>query len=658
MADPPTAEAEPGSVPGPARLPPDLRRLVVVLIRPTSYDDDGFPQRYARGVLPSNSLAALHALTEEAARSLLPPGVPREVHVLEDGVARHARRLERLLARFPEAGTRLVVGLVGVQTAQFPRACDLARRWRAVGATCVIGGFHVSGSLTTMLYGIDDPSRPDVPSPHAMPPEVRALMEEGVVVFHGEAEAVWPRALADVLAGTPRPLYRGGRPPLEGAPLPDFPRGYFERSFVTRMGTMDTGRGCPFVCTFCTVINVQGRTARYRDPRAVLARVRELCEREGKADFFVTDDNFARNPRWEEILDGLIALRAEGRRISFMVEADLACHRIPRFLDKLAAAGCSQVFMGVESVNPANLRDSNKRQNKPEAYAALWRLCHERGLRVHAAYIVGFPHDTPESVARDVDTLRDLGADQASFFMLTPLPGSEDHARAVAAGTAMDADLSTYDSFHAVVDHPRMTRREWTEAYRAAWRRFYRPENMLRALRRCGTREARLDLLRNFVWYRWSALTEGTHPMIAGFYRLRPYRDRRPSAPPLRYRRFLGQEVLRHLRYVRRAIVEFYVFQYVVLEAELGPALERTRRDLGARIHGLGDWVRRTFGRTPSRRWLNGFWTDYARRRWHLLVNPVAYRWHLWALPHAIAEVVYTVRFAARLPRLVRTTTQ
>jgi radical SAM superfamily enzyme YgiQ (UPF0313 family) len=628
-----------------------------VLIKPTSYDDDGFPQRYARGVLPSNSSAALHAATEDALRTLLAGRVPAEIHVLEDGIQRHARRLASLLRRFPEPGTRLVVGLVAVQTAQFPRACDLIDRWQAVGATCVIGGFHVSGSISALLDGIHDAARPDVPCPHAMPVEIQALMDRGVVVFHGEAEVEWTRALGDILAGSPSRLYRGGRPALEHVPLPEFPSGYFDGSFVTRMATFDTGRGCPFVCRFCTVINVQGRTPRFRDPAAIVARIEAICARDGAADFFFTDDNFARNPRWEAILDGLGALRARGRRIRFMVEADLACAKIPRFVQKLAAAGCSQVFMGVESVNPANLADAGKRQNDVERYASVWESFHAQGVMVHAAYIIGFPRDTPESVARDVETLVALGADQVSFFMLTLLPGSEDHVRAAAAGVVMDADFSRYDSFHPVFDHPTMSRDEWSGAYRQAWRRFYRPDRMIAALSRLPTRESRLDLLRNFAWYRWSAFTERTHPMIAGFYRLRPYRERRSSAPPLARWRHVVNEVLRHVRYLGRAAVEFYVFQHVYFEAEAARPISSKGRESGERLRGVADWCRRTFGRSMSRRWLNRFWRDYGSRRWQLLVNPAAYRWHAKLIPHALTEAIYTLRFAARLPRLVRAST-
>lgn len=635
-------------------LPADLRRVVVVLIKPTHYDDDGFPYRFLRGVLPSNSLAVMHALTRDALEQVLPAHVAREVHLLEDGVERHARRLDHLLRRFPRRGTRLIVGLVGVQTAQFPRACDLIDRWQARGATCVIGGFHVSGAIATMLDGVEDPRRPDIPCPHTMPAEIQALLDRGVVVFHGEAEGVWTDALRDILAGQPRPLYRGGHVSLEAAPLPDYTPEYFDRSFVTAMRTFDTSRGCPFICSFCSIINVHGRRARCRTPEAIVTRVAELCRSEGKARFFFTDDNFARNPLWEEILDGLIALREAGNDVQFLVQADLACYKLPRFLEKVGRAGCGQIFMGVESMNPANLAGAGKRQNNVAEYARMWSECHARGISVHAGYIIGFPNDTAESVAADVAALMEMGADQASFFMLTPLPGSEDHARMVAKGAAIDSDLSKQDSFHPVVAHPRMSTEEWQGAYERAWRTFYSIPQMLAALRRCPGRAARLELLRNFMWSRWSFLTEGTHPMIAGFYRLRPYHDRRPDTAPLSFGRYLLDEVVRNLRYLPRFIAEFYLFQYLLFESEGGAAAVERRSERVSLLQWTRDWFGRTFGRSASRRWLNRFWIDYARKRWQLLWNPLP---HLRAMPIAFTEVIYTLRFAVHLSRLVLTTT-
>lgn len=639
----------------------DIKRIVIILIKLTHYDDKGYTYRFLLGVLPSNSLATMYALTKQAIKEIIPSGIPVETYMLEDSVHRHAKQLKKLYRRFPEKGTKLIVGLVAVQTAQFPRACDLINRWQAKGATCAIGGFHISGSISTLLDGIKDAARPDVPCEHKMPPEIQTLMDKGVIVFHGEAENGWRQVLQDILNGQPRQLYRGGQPNLAEAPLPQYPYGYFEKSFVTTMNTFDTGRGCPFACSFCSVINVQGRAPRQRDPQAIISKVKRICERRGKANFFFTDDNFARNPMWEQLLDGLIKLRQRGCKISFMIEADLACHKIERFIPKLAAAGCSQIFMGVESMNPKNLAEAHKRQNKIEQYEKLWQLCHEQGLIVHAGYIIGFSQDTPESVERDVEELFERGVDQASFFMLTPIPGSEDHARAINAKIPIDGDFTKFDSCHAVVKHPRMSREEWYAAYNKAWEKFYSADHLITALKRCKSREIRLNLLRNYAWYRWSFATEHTHPMIAGFYRFRSFSDRRPSMRSESYLRYLTQEIARHFRYIGRLCAEFYRFQYVVFETEYAPIIAHKRavwdERAQERIHGVGDWFKLTFGKRINRQWLHYFWKNYASKRWHLLWNPLAYYWHVRMLPYIVSEVVYTVRFLFILPRLVKMTT-
>ena len=656
-----TPEIEAASLSG--AIPPGIRRVVVVLIKPTSYDDEGFPYTFARGVVPSNSLAALYSLTRDELARRLPPEIETEIHVFDEYVAHNMSGHEQFLRRFPEAGTRLIVGLVAVQTSQFPRACDLIADWQAHGATCVIGGFHVSGKITMMHDGVNDPNRKDIPCPGRMPDELQELMDRGVVIFHGEAEEVWGRTLADIIAGAPQPLYRGGRPDFRDAPLPEYPPGYFEGNFFLPIRTFDTSRGCPFACSFCTIINIQGRDPRERNPATIITEVRRLCEEEkrinparrddpdykGAADFFFTDDNFARSHCWRPLLEGLAALRREGYRITFMIEADLACGKDKSFIPLLAAAGGDAIFQGVESMNPDNLAEANKRQNKIEQFAQLWTTCHEHGILVHAGYIIGFTHDTPDSVPRDVQQLFDLGVDEVSFFMLTPLPGSEDWIRAVVAETPIDEDCNRYDSCHAVCDHPRMTRQEWLQTFQAAWRSFYTTANMITAVKRCLSAESRADLIKNFIWNRWSFATERTHPMIAGVYKVRRYRRRRPEAPALSYPAFLMQEVWRHVRYAGRFLVEFYIFQHVVYETEYAPALAECGEELSGRLRGVRDWARRTFGRVMTRQWLNCFWKDYGRQRWQLLLNPLKYVWHVKMIPYAVTEVVYSVRFAWRM---------
>ena len=627
------------------------RRLVVLLVKPTTYEDRGFPLRFLKGVLPSNSLAAMYALTKQALKDEALPVADSIIKVLDDAIwNQRVVNPEALVAKYDDGRTDVVVGLVGVQSNQFPRAVDLARRFKTAGASVVIGGFHVSGSITTLYDGIaaGDPRRRDVPCPNEMPAEIAELMSEGIIVCHGEAENIWTTILGDILAGKAKALYRGGQPDLEAAPLPEYPPGYFD-DFATKIFTFDTGRGCPFACKFCSIINVQGRTMRHRDPHAIVEMVRTICERDGMAAFFMTDDNFARNPYWRTILDGLSELRQQGYRFSFMIEADLASYRIKDFIPKLGEAGCTQVFLGMETVNQEALKAEGKAHNQVKNYERLCNELHSYGITIHVGYIIGFPMDSKESILEDIETVKKIGVDQASFFILTPLPGSEDHVRAWVDGVSMDPDFNNYDSFHAVIDHPHMTRAELRSMVFRSFKEFYRSRQMIAGLKRTSP-DNFWGLFRNYFWYRNSALGEGTHPMMAGLWSKRSRRDMRPGRSETLHT-YLWREFVFRLKYTGHLFREFYIFQHVYFEVR---GKSELAEQLSQRLERARGWWRNIFKR-PNRRWLNDFWIRYGKQKWKLLWKPT---WHVRMLPYAFTEVVYTFYFGVVLLRNVATMTR
>ena len=587
------------------KFPASLKKVVVVLIKPSSYHGDGAVLRGIRLGIPCASLNVMERLTQIALEDILPKQVAFELHVFDDGIHSHARQLLRLAGKFPEKGTKLIVGLVGVQTMQFPRATDLAERWQRRGATVVIGGFHVSGSVATTYDGVDDDKR-KLPCPGIMPPGIQAILDKGVVVFCGEAEKDWQKAIADILYDQQQPIYRGGKPDFWEAPLPQYHLMKGSRGYLGDMRTFDTSRGCPFACTFCAIINVSGRDMRSRSPEKIVKEVELMCKRHGHASFFITDDNFGRNRHWEKILDGFIALRAKGRRISFMIEADLACGAIPGFLPKLAAAGCFQIFMGVESMNQKNLREAHKYQNQVSKYQELWSMCHRYGISVHAGYIIGFNHDTPDSVREDITKLKRLGADIVSFFILSPVPGSEDHIRALVNGVPMDADFNNYDSFQPVMDHPLMDRKVWQATYDNAWREFYTVSHMRECLQGCNNATQRRALLRVYMLYCWAVFAEKVHPMNTPLIRVRNYEDMRPGFLKPSYGRFIIQESWRYIKYFGSLLREFYRFQQI---------------------------------NSPIRDRLDQFWKKYAGNKWKLL-HPRHWNWHLQAIPRLVGEAI------------------
>ena len=218
-----------------------------------------------------------------------------------------------------------------------------------------------------------------------------------MTLYAGEGEGRMADLIRDIDAGQAKPLYNylHDMPGMEAAAMPVLPKEIVGR-IVGHHASFDAGRGCPFQCSFCTIINVQGRKSRYRTADDVEAIVRANYA-QGINHYFVTDDNFARNRNWEAILDRLIDLREnKGIPIKLILQVDTLCHRIPGFIEKAARAGCNQVFIGLESINPESLQGAKKRQNKIWEYRVMLQAWREQKVMTWAGFIIGFPTDTPE----------------------------------------------------------------------------------------------------------------------------------------------------------------------------------------------------------------------------------------------------------------------
>ncbi len=492
------------------------KRFCLVLVKPTHYCDDGYPIRWFRSAIPSNSLASLYGIAEDcAARNVLGETVDIEIHALDEANTRI--RPERIAALIMAADAGIVM-LVGVQSNQMPRALDIARPLRANGVQVAIGGFHVSGVIS-MIEG-DDPS-------------LREAQAMGVAIFAGEAEGRLEEVLSNAHSGHLKPLYNymNDLPGIDGAPLPILKRERLKRTGGATT-SFDAGRGCPYQCSFCTIINVQGRRSRRRTPDDIEEIVRTNMA-QGVFRFFITDDNFARNKDWEVILDRLIYLReVEKMHLSLIIQVDTMCHKLPDFITKCRRAGVKKVYIGLENINPANLLAAKKKQNKITEYRKMLLEWQKAGILVYAGYIAGFPLDTAESILNDLDIIkRELPIDVLEIHYLTPLPGSEDHQKLFRAGAWMDPDLNKYDLHHITCAHPRMSKEEWAYAYRESWTRYYSFEHCERVMRRAAALRAFGNVLFVLTWFKASFELENCHPVESGLLRLKSRRDRRTSMP-------------------------------------------------------------------------------------------------------------------------------
>jgi radical SAM superfamily enzyme YgiQ (UPF0313 family) len=492
--------------------------FLLELIKPSHYDDDGYVIQWWRGSVPSNSLSCVYGLGRDAQqRRVLGDDVDIELSARDETAA--PIPVQRIVRRFRANGLRGLVCLVGVQTNQFPRALDIARQLRAAGIQVAIGGFHVSGCLAML---------PE------LPPDLCEARNLGICLFAGEAEGRLDALLQAADARRLPPIFNfmADLPGLESQPLPHLPQREIRR-YVGNIASFDAGRGCPFSCSFCTIINVQGRKSRYRTADDVEALLRANAA-QGVRSFFITDDNFARNKNWEAILDRIIVMRTQqGFKIHLNIQVDTCCHKIPHFIEKAARAGCTKVFIGLENINPDNLKGASKGQNQIAEYRTMLQAWRRAKVLTFAGYILGFPNDTPESIERDIAVIqRELPIDALEFFILTPLPGSKDHQDLARKGVAMDADMNRYDSEHVTTAHQHMSTAAWEAIYRRAWDLYYSPAHIETLLKRAmaSGASARRVAEMTFFFYATAAF-ERVHPLQGGLFRRKRRTQRRSGLP-------------------------------------------------------------------------------------------------------------------------------
>jgi hypothetical protein len=456
-----------------------MKRLQVVLIKPSKYGLDGSVERFKKGYMPNATLYHIASLTPARIGE-----VPVTVRTVDEYVHQDLDYL-RLLQHDPDAITLLA--LVGVQSHQFHRALDLAAYARHHGVQrCVIGG------------------------PHPMTCDTSSLQGRGVSFALAEAELIWPQILEDAVQGELQDVYGTDRrwaEHLAGVVInPPSPED------LARYGAPVLGlypvRGCPYQCNYCSVIKISGRAVRSPDIETTLESLRRALRGGVKLIMFVSD-NFNKYPQVRDLLKAMVD---EHLDMPFHCQCDTQIAKDPDLVALLGRAGCYEMFVGVESFNRKTLKAAGKFHNYPDHYAEIIRLCNEAGIRPHFSNIIGFPNDDEGEIKHHLDVLKSLRPRVASFYILTPIPGTEQYDEFRKVSLITERNLDRFDATCSTWSHPRLSHERLEELLYQCYTDYY---GFL--LRSGGLPD---DDLRFAVFCRYTA-AHRKHPMAGGIDQVR-----------------------------------------------------------------------------------------------------------------------------------------
>ncbi len=294
---------------------------------------------------------------------------------------------------------------ISVNSKTAARAYAIADAYRARGSQVILGGIHVT-----------------------------ALPEEGLLhadaVLSGEAEGLWQEVIADAKAGKlgrsksllNRRIYKHEQwPELVNLPLPR--RDLFTSRKYVPFDVVQTTRGCPFPCEFCSVSTYNGTTFRFRPVKEVIVELEQVGPR-----ILFGDDNVMIHTKYShELFEAMVPLKK-----NWVAQASLAAlHRVEN-IEVMAKAGCRALFIGFESVDDEAVRHAGKRQNKPRKYADIVKRLADNGIAVWGSFIFGLDDDRSDCFDRTVEFCVEAKLTMALFALLTPYPGTQLYKRLIA----------------------------------------------------------------------------------------------------------------------------------------------------------------------------------------------------------------------------------
>jgi radical SAM superfamily enzyme YgiQ (UPF0313 family) len=385
------------------------------------------------------------------------------------------------------------IGLVGIgaMTRMIAKAYRVADAIRAAGVPVVMGGPHVT-ELPDEALGRDGGPR------HA---DAVAL---------GEADETWPKIVADAARGALKEKYvpvdafgQERKPDLQSYPkipwdsldidqfnrIPGFVRPIMEH-FKTEWATfhiipIESGRGCPYGCEFCTVTGFFGDSIRFRSNQSIVDELLLLKARarrtKGQVAVFFVDDNFAINgKRTKSLLRDIIAAKAQ---VSWVGQISANLLRDDELVDLIADSGGRWIFIGMESLDPANLASVNKSFNKPSEYAAVLERLARRNVYAITSFIFGLDNDRAGVAERTLSQIREWPPVLPVFGQITPFPATPLYTRLEKEGRlTRPKHWLDFAPFHMAHTPLRMSVSEVQDEVRYAWANAYSPAATRRAI--------------------------------------------------------------------------------------------------------------------------------------------------------------------------------
>tara|TARA_B100000315_G_scaffold242066_1_gene263801 strand:+ start:731 stop:2065 length:1335 start_codon:yes stop_codon:yes gene_type:complete len=317
--------------------------------------------------------------------------------------------------------------LVGI-TAMTPaanRAYEIADSYRSRGIKVIMGGMHVSN----------------------LPNEAHQHCDS---VLIGEAETLWERALEDFNNGGLKKLYKhsNGYPSLEKIPLPNWDL-YKEKKYLP-VHFIETTRGCPFGCEFCSVTNSFGGRYRNRPASEVEKEVQSLKPFDGRfilknVVFFVDDNIISSKKHAKNLLE-----RIKHYNIKWLGQASMNIANNDEILSLCRKSGCMGILIGFETLSSDGLINAAKTFNKPDKYIDVVKKLHDYGIGVDGAFVLGLDEDDEGVFDRTLEFIHKAKIDACNFSILTPYPGTNLAKKLTAQGRIIDHDWSNYNTNNVV----------------------------------------------------------------------------------------------------------------------------------------------------------------------------------------------------------------